>query len=66
MWKIAWIAFIGAVALLAPPSAAKQTIDLLNILKAKTEGNLQEDEKQLMEGLLFELRMRFVKEMSAK
>lgn len=46
--------------------AAKQTIDLLNILKAKTEGNLQEDEKQLLEGLLFELRMRFVKEMSAK
>jgi len=47
-------------------AAAKQTIDLLNILKAKTEGNLQEDEKQLLDGLLFELRMRFVKEMSAK
>ena len=46
--------------------AAKQTIDLLSILKTKTEGNLAEDEKQLLEGVLYELRMRFVTEMSAK
>lgn len=44
--------------------AAKQTIDILSILKAKTEGNLDDDEKQLLEKLLFELRMRFVKEMT--
>ncbi|OHE24001.1 MAG: hypothetical protein A2Z43_00965 [Syntrophobacterales bacterium RBG_19FT_COMBO_59_10] len=44
--------------------AAKQTIDILSILKTKTEGNLDEDEKQLLDGILFELRMRFVKEMS--
>jgi len=44
--------------------AAKQTIDILTILKAKTEGNLDEDEKQLLDGILYELRMRFVKEMS--
>jgi hypothetical protein len=44
--------------------AAKQTIDILSILKAKTEGNLDEDEKQLLEKLLFELRMRYVKEMT--
>ena len=44
--------------------AAKQTIDILSILKTKTEGNLDEDEKQLLDGVLFELRMRFVKEMS--
>jgi hypothetical protein len=47
-------------------AAAKQTIDLLNILEAKTEGNLTEDEKQLLEGILYELRMRFVKEMTKK
>lgn len=46
--------------------AAKQTIDILSILKAKTEGNLDEDEKQLLEKLLFELRMRYVKEMTHK
>lgn len=44
--------------------AAKQTIDILTILKEKTEGNLDEDEKQLLDGILYELRMRFVKEMS--
>jgi hypothetical protein len=46
--------------------AAKQTIDILSILKTKTEGNLDENEKQLLDGILYELRMRFVKEMSKK
>ncbi len=46
--------------------AAKQTIDILNILQTKTKGNLDEDEKQLLEGILYELRMRYVKEMSSK
>jgi len=46
--------------------AAKQTIDILSILKAKTEGNLDEDEKQLLDGVLYELRMRFVKEMTKR
>jgi hypothetical protein len=44
--------------------AAKQTIDILTLLKSKTEGNLDENEKQLLEGILFELRMRYVKEMA--
>lgn len=42
--------------------AAKQTIDILGMLRSKTEGNLDENEKSLMDGLLFELRMRYVKE----
>ncbi len=46
--------------------AAKQTVDILSILKTKTEGNLDEDERQLLDGLLYELRMRFVKEMTDK
>lgn len=46
--------------------AAKQTIDILSLLHTKTTGNLSDDERQLLEGILFELRMRFVKEMSAK
>jgi hypothetical protein len=45
-------------------TAAKQTIDILSILKTKTEGNLDENEKQLLDGILYELRMRYVKEMT--
>ncbi len=45
-------------------AAAKQTIDILSILKIKTEGNLDEGEKQLLDGVLYELRMRYVKEMA--
>lgn len=43
-------------------SAAKQTIDILGILKEKTDGNLNTDEKNLLDSLLFELRMRYIKE----
>jgi len=42
--------------------AARHTIDLLAMLKTKTEGNLDEYESSLLDGLLFELRMRYVKE----
>ena len=43
-------------------AAAKQTIDILGMLQSKTTGNLDENEKSLLDGLLFELRMRYVKE----
>jgi Domain of unknown function (DUF1844) len=42
--------------------AAKQTIDILGILKEKTKGNLNDDEDRLLESLLYELRMRYVRE----
>ena len=42
--------------------AAKQTIDILGILQDKTKGNLSEDEERLLESLLYELRMRYVRE----
>jgi hypothetical protein len=42
--------------------AAKQTIDILSMLKDKTAGNLDEGEKNLIDGMLFELRIRYVKE----
>jgi hypothetical protein len=32
------------------------------MLRSKTEGNLDDNEKSLMDGVLFELRMRYVKE----
>ncbi len=42
--------------------AAKQTIDILGILKEKTEGNLNSSEKELLDGVLSESRMKYVKE----
>jgi hypothetical protein len=46
--------------------AAKHTIDMIGMLKSKTEGNLDDHEKNLMDGILFELRMRYVKEAGNK
>src|SRR5436190_23327255 len=40
--------------------AAQQMIDILSLLEAKTRGNLTAEERQLLEQLLFELRMRYV------
>jgi len=40
--------------------AARQTIDVLNILREKTKGNLNADEQRLMDSLLYELRLKFL------
>ena len=40
---------------------AKQSIDIINLLKDKTKGNLTQEEEKLLEHLLYDLRMRFVK-----
>jgi hypothetical protein len=39
---------------------AKQVIDLLDVLKAKTAGNLTAGESQILDDLLFDLRMRYL------
>jgi len=39
---------------------AKQSIDIIGILKDKTKGNLSEEEEKLLQNLLYDLRMRFV------
>lgn len=39
---------------------ARQTIDLLSLLQEKTKGNLNGSEEQMMDQVLFELRMRYV------
>lgn len=39
---------------------AKQNIDLLEIIKEKTKGNLTADEEKLMDQLLFESRSKYV------
>ena len=39
---------------------ARQTIDMLEILEKKTRGNLNENEKRMMDSALFEARMMFL------
>lgn len=42
--------------------AAKQTIDILDMLNEKTKGNLDKNESDLIQGVLYELKMRYIKE----
>jgi hypothetical protein len=41
---------------------AKHSIDILSMLEEKTRGNLTDDEEQLITNILYDLRMRYVKE----
>ena len=41
-------------------AAAQQIIDILELLEQKTRGNLTAEERQLLEQLLYERRMRYV------
>jgi hypothetical protein len=45
-----------------PPNlgAAAQMIEILGLLDQKTRGNLTAEERQLLEQILYELRMRYV------
>ncbi len=42
---------------------AKNMIDILGMLDEKTKGNLNDNERRLMEHVLFELRMNYVDEL---
>ncbi len=39
---------------------ACHTIDILDMLSQKTKGCLDEEEKRLLEGILYEVRMKYV------
>lgn len=43
------------------PETAKQTIELIELLKEKTRGNLTEDESRLLDDILRELRLQYCK-----
>ncbi len=45
--------------------AAQQMIDILALLDQKTRGNLSAEERQVLEQVLYELRMRFVEAQKA-
>jgi len=40
--------------------AARQMIEILSLLQEKTRGNLTAEERQLLDQLLYELRLRYV------
>lgn len=40
---------------------AKHAIDTLAMLKEKTQGNLNEEEQKLLEGMLYDLRMAYIR-----
>ena len=42
------------------PEGARHTIDILQMLQDKTRGNLAAEETQLLESILYELRMKFM------
>ena len=48
----------------ADPEMAKFNIDLLQVIEEKTRGNLSDEEKRLMDSVLYELRMRYVQRIS--
>ena len=41
-------------------AAAQQMIDIISLLEEKTRGNLTAEERQLIEQILYELRVRYV------
>ncbi|HEV3062971.1 MAG TPA: DUF1844 domain-containing protein [Vicinamibacterales bacterium] len=45
---------------------ASQMIEILSLLEQKTRGNLTAEERQLIEQVLYELRMRFVEAMAGQ
>jgi hypothetical protein len=51
---------------LASPNleGARQMIDILALLEEKTKGNLTAEERQVLEQVLYELRLRFVQSAS--
>lgn len=60
---------LGGLGLLATPTGerippnlevAKFFIEMIQMLEAKTRGNLDAEEKQLLDDVLYDLRMRFV------
>ncbi len=40
---------------------ARQTIDILDMLREKTKGNLTKEEEKLLDNILYELRLLYLK-----
>ncbi|UCF32157.1 MAG: DUF1844 domain-containing protein [bacterium] len=46
--------------------AAKQTIDILNVIQEKTEGNLTDEEQKFLESATAELKWKFLNAVKEK
>ena len=46
--------------------AAQSTIDMLDMLEAKTKGNLSDSEAKLLQGVLAELKLNYVETLNEK
>lgn len=46
--------------------AAKHTIEILEIIKTKTTGNLDGEEEKLLDDVLYNLRMKYVKDIGTE
>jgi hypothetical protein len=44
---------------------ARQSIDILGVLRDKTRGNLDDAERRLLEAMLYDLRVKFVEASTA-
>ena len=54
------ILMTGGHGMPAQPAEAKQVIDYLSMLEAKTAGNVSAEEKQLLSNAIFQLRSLYV------
>lgn len=43
------------------PDLAKHAIDTLSLLQEKTQGNLTDDESEMLKNILYDVKMRFVR-----
>lgn len=43
-------------------SLGKQTVDMLRMLQEKTRGNLTEEEEKLLQGILYDLKIAYVRQ----
>lgn len=46
--------------------AAKHTIEILEIIKTKTKGNLDGEEEKLLDDVLYNMRMKYVKDLAPR
>jgi len=46
--------------------AAKQMIDIINMLREKTTGNLSNEEQALIDSILYNLRMHYIRALEGK
>lgn len=60
MFQLGLMAGPGGERIPAELAHARQTIDMLEVLQDKTEGNLTADEVRLLEDVLYELRLAYV------